>query len=381
MSIDLIEYVNHLLHRNNVAILPGFGALVATPTPALIDHARGTIYPPSKVITFNENLKVNDGLLMNHIKNIHGVSHQDARSIVENFVSSVMAILREGEPVRLDKIGKFYLNAQGRIVFEAIEKSNFNVETYGLPTLKYYPIAQSARANTTNSVADTPAPKAASVPKVQKIQSVDNQNITSEIPAEKSTPSSSVLRWLPSRRTSLLAASIIGASLLTAVILFNNQQKGTTSEDSTNAVTVSENRVNVKPHREENSTDEPTDATSPFKDETVDKTLSQTDNVVAGETTPSVTATPEKSVTPSPSAVVENADKSSNIVFIGSFSNEKNAVRAARKIKRKGFEVYREKVNGMRRVGTPIFFSSDAEKNKAISRMRRLFGKQCWERK
>jgi cell division septation protein DedD len=137
----------------------------------------------------------------------------------------------------------------------------------------------------------------------------------------------------------------------------------------------------VKPHREENSTDEPTDATSPFKDETVDKTLSQTDNVVAGETTPSVTATPEKSVTPSPSAVVENADKSSNIVFIGSFSNEKNAVRAARKIKRKGFEVYREKVNGMRRVGTPIFFSSDAEKNKAISRMRRLFGKQCWERK
>jgi hypothetical protein len=110
MGIDVSLYLSHLLFRNNVAILPGFGAFVATTTPALIDHARGMLTPPSKVLTFNANLKINDGFLINLIRHKHGITAHESRAVIENFVKSIEDILRNRDTVRLDSIGKLFLN-------------------------------------------------------------------------------------------------------------------------------------------------------------------------------------------------------------------------------------------------------------------------------
>lgn len=381
MAIDIVEYLNHLLHRNNVAILPGLGAFIAAPTPAVIDHARGILHPPSKVISFNENLKINDGFLINHIRNQHGVTANDARLAVENFVRSVQGVLSSGETVLLDKIGKLHVNPQGKLVFEADKKTNFNPATFGLPEIKYQPIDRRVQTETPVSApVNNPVP----TPSSEKIAAIKEaiatpavETIAAPEPSE-STPETKqkpLIAWLPSRNTSLLAAGLLSATLLTGIYMYKSKSDATVgSEDS--AIQVSENRLNVKPSKDlENTT--------------------TSENITTTSETPSVPSDnpPIEKIAEKP-AVVEkyiepkasenpsdlSSEKSSTVVFLGSFSSERNAKRIAKRLKRKGFEVYREKHNGLRRVGTPVEFSTEKEKNRKIALLRRVFGKQCWTR-
>jgi nucleoid DNA-binding protein/cell division septation protein DedD len=366
MAIDIVEYLNHLLHRNNVAILPGLGAFIAAPTPAVIDHARGILHPPSKVISFNENLKMNDGFLINHIRNQHGITASDARTVVENFVRSVEGILASGESVLLDKIGKLYINSQGRLVFEPDGKTNFNPATFGLPEVKYHPIDRRVtNTEKTNTEAKAVSDKTSTQHEVVA-EPLKKENIAEPIP----TISTPLTSWMPSRKTSLLAAGLFGATLLTAIYMYKSKPD---LEIENPAIQVSENRLNVKPSKEAESTE-----ITPSENKT-----DETNNVAVApteKTVEKVTPAPiEKTIVPE-TLQKDNfsSEKSSTVVFLGSFSSERNAKRTVRRLKRKGFEVYREKHNGLRRIGTPIEFSSEKEKSKKINSLRRIFGRQCW---
>ena len=364
MAIDIVEYLNHLLHRNNVAILPGLGAFIAAPTPAVIDHARGILHPPSKVISFNENLKMNDGFLINHIRNQHGITANDARSAVENFVRSVQGVLSSGETVLLDKIGKLHINSQGKLVFEPDGKTNFNPATFGLPDVKYNPIDR--RTATTAPTEKKADESPINIPIKENVP--PTVNIEEQIPSESKV--SPLITWLPSRKTSLLAAGLLGATLLTGIYMYRSKSY---SDTESSAIQVSENRLNVKPSKDLENTE----------------TATNTENKTAAIETPPITTEKveekpiieKKYVEPKANENTTSdisSEKSSTVVFLGSFSSERNAKRTAKRLKRKGFGVHREKHNGLRRVGTPISFSSEEEKERKISRLRRIFGKQCW---
>ena len=64
-SIDY--YINELLYIHDCVIIPGFGGFVGNHISAKLNKASKTLTPPSKQILFNENLKTNDGLLINYI--------------------------------------------------------------------------------------------------------------------------------------------------------------------------------------------------------------------------------------------------------------------------------------------------------------------------
>ena len=347
-----------------MAILPGLGAFIAAPTPAVIDHARGILHPPSKVISFNENLKMNDGFLINHIRNQHGITANDARSAVENFVRSVQGILSSGETVLLDKIGKLHINAQGKLVFEADGKTNFNPATFGLPDVKYSPIDRHAA---TTAPIEKKAAEATNIP--IKEDTPPTVNIVEEIPVPSESKVSPLTSWMPSRKTSLLAAGLLGATLLTTIYMYKSKPD---LETENPAIQVSENRLNVKPSKDLENT------------ETATNTENNTAVIEPPVKTEKVEEKPiieKKYVEPKASENTTSdisTEKSSTVVFLGSFSSERNAKRTAKRLKRKGFGVHREKHNGLRRVGTPIYFSTEEEKEHKISRLRRIFGKQCW---
>ena len=365
MAIDIVEYLNHLLHRNNVAILPGLGAFIAAPTPAVIDHARGILHPPSKVISFNENLKMNDGFLINHIRNQHGITASDARAVVENFVRSVEGVLSSGETVLLDKIGKLHINSQGKLVFEPDGKTNFNPATFGLPEVKYHPIDRRVVEKTTTE------PKAISDNTTAQ-QAVETQPLPKEnIVESKEMVNQPLTSWIPSRKISLLAAGLLGATFLTAIYMYSSKPN---LETENPVIQVSENRLNVKPSKETENTpivERETEVITPKNDNSV----TPTEKIKVKPAPIEKTIVPETTTTPSPEF---NSEKLSAVVFLGSFSSERNAKRIVRRLKRKGYEVYREKHNGLRRVGTPIDFASENEKNKKINSLRRIFGRQCW---
>src|SRR5690606_8086535 len=85
--MQLSNYIADLLYRYECVIIPGFGAFLTRSQSARIDESTHTFYPPSKVLSFNKQLQVNDGLLANYVASVEKCSYAMALQKVRNFAS------------------------------------------------------------------------------------------------------------------------------------------------------------------------------------------------------------------------------------------------------------------------------------------------------
>ena len=79
MIYSVEDHIKELLFRHDCVIIPNFGGLVSNPVSSKINTVSGTIFPPSKLIVFNKNLSINDGLLINHISKKEKISINDSK--------------------------------------------------------------------------------------------------------------------------------------------------------------------------------------------------------------------------------------------------------------------------------------------------------------
>lgn len=161
MQIDIPAHIEKLLFLHDALVIPGFGGFTATRTPASTDYVGGTVNPPAKTLAFSENLSVDDGLLSSEIADAHGISTEDARHAVEEFVEKMRALLDQREIVTLPGVGRLYKNYVQKIQFLP-DATNFNATSYGLPPLQFSPIARSREIEKpAETIASTPPPPVA----------------------------------------------------------------------------------------------------------------------------------------------------------------------------------------------------------------------------
>jgi nucleoid DNA-binding protein len=391
MGIDVSLYLSHLLFRNNVAILPGFGAFVATTTPALIDHARGMLTPPSKVLTFNGNLKINDGFLINLIRHKHGITAHESRAVIENFVKSIEDILRNRDTVRLDSIGKLYLNNNSNIIFEPDTKANFNANTFGLPAVQYYALSRNAATTATTTPLVKPSTKPLVVPNTttNTAEAAPNTTIPAiETPIVETPPivnptsETPVVGWWNTRKY-LAAAAILGLTA-TAALWQYGKNKATDGLEA-RVVPTSDVRVNVGPNGK-TSVDEIAevvvnqDSIKLYQDAIAAQQEAEAakHKVIAPPPVAPPVTTPNAapSETPAPSVA---AKEFTATLLIGSFSSTRNAKKAERRLRRKGFKTYNKSFNGLRRVGAIVQYNSESERTRYMNRLRKIFGNTVWQ--
>jgi len=142
MKIRVEKHISNLLYQHNCVIIPSFGGFVANNKSAKINEAAGIIYPPSKEILFNNNLKTNDGLLISHIATCNSCSIQEAEKLVESFVSAIHTSLKETNAFRIEKVGLLSLNADKKVMFIQDYKVNYNLDAFAMGTQKISNINQ-----------------------------------------------------------------------------------------------------------------------------------------------------------------------------------------------------------------------------------------------
>lgn len=142
MNIDIANHIERLLFLHDTLVVPGLGGFTATRTSASVDYATNTIHPPAKTLTFSENLATDDGILVEDIAHTYGLSLEEARRIVDEFVQQTQAKLDQRDIVNLPGVGRLYKNYLQKIQFLP-DTTNFNAGAYGLPPLQFSPIARS----------------------------------------------------------------------------------------------------------------------------------------------------------------------------------------------------------------------------------------------
>ena len=135
-------YISDLLYRYECVIVPGFGAFLAHRVSAYHDSKTQTFFPPQKRISFNAQLKENDGLLANYAASAENLSYTEALRNLQEFAYELEQKLIKNETVVLDKIGLLSQNEVGKIIFEPIINTNYLTEAFGLSSYVSKPITR-----------------------------------------------------------------------------------------------------------------------------------------------------------------------------------------------------------------------------------------------
>lgn len=130
--MTLATHISDLLYRYECVILPGFGAFLTQKKSAYFSEKTQSFYPPAKHISFNSQLRKNDGLLANYLAETQKTTYAAAVYKIEVYVQKLNLQLEKQEKVSLDDLGSFSLSAEGSLQFEPLKKKNFLPEAFGL---------------------------------------------------------------------------------------------------------------------------------------------------------------------------------------------------------------------------------------------------------
>ena len=139
-NIKIDVYISDLLYSYDCVVIPDFGGFVANYASAKIQPIQHKITPPSKKISFNKNLKSNDGLLSNHIAEKQSLSYAEANELIKSFVDQSIEGLNKGDKIKIEKVGTLFLDPERNIQFIAEEKNEFLLDSFGLGTMRIQPI-------------------------------------------------------------------------------------------------------------------------------------------------------------------------------------------------------------------------------------------------
>ncbi len=128
----LAGYLSELLLQHDCVILPGFGGLLAQSRPALMDPEQNKIYPPSRKLSFNSKLTVNDGLLASYLGQKQGISYAESCRKVMEWVDEIQKAINTGSRYMIPGVGSFFLNYEKKIQFTPQTENLYLLSSYGL---------------------------------------------------------------------------------------------------------------------------------------------------------------------------------------------------------------------------------------------------------
>ena len=130
--IELAQHIEVLLLENDCVIVPGLGGFVAHYAPATRVEEENIFLPPTRIIGFNPQLKMNDGLLVQSYMSVYGTNFSDATKIVEREVDELIAALHEEGKVDLPNVGEVRYTIYDTFDFAPYDNKITTPYLYGL---------------------------------------------------------------------------------------------------------------------------------------------------------------------------------------------------------------------------------------------------------
>ena len=138
----LEHYISELLYRYNCVMVPGLGAFLTQMKSAVIHKTTNAFYPPSKEISFNEQVVTNDGLLVSYMADAEKTSYEDMLTQVTTITAEWKSRLQKGERLVLENIGELRLNEAGKIQFQPHYNINYLTSSFGLSSFVSVPVTR-----------------------------------------------------------------------------------------------------------------------------------------------------------------------------------------------------------------------------------------------
>ncbi|MEO6305262.1 MAG: SPOR domain-containing protein [Bacteroidia bacterium] len=144
MQQIIIKGIKEQLFFNNYLVLPNFGGFVLRSNPTHFSATGGVLMPPSKILSFNAQLKQNDGILAIWLQNQLKCTSSEALSNLNEFADYCKSILSTRRRLSIEGVGFFYLDFENNTCFEPQLDTNFLADSFGLKPISLIDISEIA---------------------------------------------------------------------------------------------------------------------------------------------------------------------------------------------------------------------------------------------
>jgi hypothetical protein len=117
-------------------VIPEFGGFVANYQSAKIDPVVNLMHAPKKHIVFNKSLQNNDGLLINEVASVEGMSFKKAKSLVEEYVADLKDQLHLHQKVVIQEVGTVMKSSNNTLLFVQDLTTNHLLSSYGMGNIQ-----------------------------------------------------------------------------------------------------------------------------------------------------------------------------------------------------------------------------------------------------
>jgi len=129
--MQLSSYISDLLFEHDCVTVPGFGSFLGNYKPAQFDLNEEKFTPPSKQLSFNSQIRENDGLLAKHISKKLNITYDEAvKKIHQKVIGWTIQI--KSETIVLKNLGEIFLSNEDNIVFSPDNSINHLKDSFGL---------------------------------------------------------------------------------------------------------------------------------------------------------------------------------------------------------------------------------------------------------
>ena len=133
-----------LLLDHNCVIIPDLGGFIAQYIPAEYNEDDYTYQAPRRIVSFNQELTLNDGLLIQSLMQTYDTTFPETLKMVEDAVLEMKEELYEKGELDLVGVGMLRLNLEGNYEFEPHGHGIVSPETYGLTHVSMKAFVESA---------------------------------------------------------------------------------------------------------------------------------------------------------------------------------------------------------------------------------------------
>lgn len=130
--MKIASSIADLLFEHECVVIPGLGGFITKTHPASVHPVKHQFKPPHKEIVFNQHLRANDGMLLNHIAHKESLPYGEAKKRMDKFVLRCLEEMQAGRRINFRQIGSLSMDDTQQLIFDPDLSQNYLAESFGL---------------------------------------------------------------------------------------------------------------------------------------------------------------------------------------------------------------------------------------------------------
>lgn len=173
--IELTKHIEILLLENDCVIVPELGGFIAHYQPAHYEEDECVFVPPTRMVGFNPQLTMNDGLLAQAYMQTHHTDFSDATKMISVKVNELKETLYNDGLVEIPGVGTLHYTMYNQYEFHPMENGILAPELYALDAFSISPLSAEVVTATETVVQPELPQERRMVPEKKKSYSLNTQ--------------------------------------------------------------------------------------------------------------------------------------------------------------------------------------------------------------